>query len=387
MTSLSPEVFSEEHPLNTIHQARGGYLVEYTGKPVPAHYGDCLAEYEAVRQRVGLLDLSAHGRIEVTGKERIQFLNGMVSNYVKPLTHGFGVPALFLTAQGKVVADCRLCAVGESFWIDLDAATHEKMYKNLFRLTFAGDFKVTDRTKTHGLLSLQGPQAGTLLAFVTGIKPDEWSSTRTVDKLAGGTEDIQVLPLDLVTIGDWQVLAVRHDRTGEGGYDLFIPYEGLAACWELLEQHGQKFGLRPVGWEALEMLRLEAGLPRYGADFDESVIALEAGLDGCVSYHKGCYVGQETIAKIHWRGHDQVAHKLTLMTVAGEKLPAKGTPIMKGEKSVGHTTSAVHSPRLGKILAFGYVRSSSAQPGTVLHLKFDDETQIEVEVIDRSHIK
>ncbi len=366
MTSPTPETLS---PLEAIHTARNARFTDYAGKSVPADYGDTVAEHHAVTTGVGLADLSAHGRLEATGKERVQFINGMVSNYVKPLAHGFGVPALFLTAQGKVTADCRVYGVDESLWLDFDAASFEKMHKSLFRLTFAGDFKIADRTKTHGLLTLQGPNAGKLLAAVTGVAVDGWSAERTVERVDKKEETIPVLPLDRVTIGGVEAIAVRRDRTGRGGYDLYVPNEGLATVWETLETAGAEFGLRPVGWDALDILRVEAGLPRYGVDFDDSVIALEAGLDAAVSYNKGCYVGQETVAKIHWRGHDQVAKRLKTFLVSGDTLPAKGTPIVKGEKEIGQITSAVTSVKFGKILAFGYIRSAAIEPGATFALR------------------
>lgn len=367
--------------LETIHQALQATLTDYASRPVPAHYGDVQAEYHTLQTGVGLIDLSAHGRLQVGGKERVQFLNGLVSNYIKPLQHGFGVPALFLTAQGKVIADCHIFGVDETFWIDLDAALAEKIYKSLFRFTFAGDFKVEDLAKNYGLLSLQGPQASTMLAAVTGNDPREWPITHQVDKVGGGTEDISVLPLQKLQLGETEALVVRRARGTVDGYDLYIHREALAQTWNWLITQGTAFHVHPVGWDALELVRVEAGLPRYGVDMDETVIALEANLGSAVSYHKGCYVGQETVAKIHWRGHDQVARKLTQLVVEGTDLPQRGSRILKGEKEVGTITSAIYSPQHGgAILALGYVRSSVIQAGGRLIIKNDDGTEVSGEL-------
>lgn len=371
------------NPLEIIHQTLQATMTEYASRPVPAHYGDVQAEYHTLRTGVGLIDISAHGRIQVGGKERVQFLNGLVSNYIKPLHHGFGVPALFLTAQGKVIADCHIFGVDETFWIDLDATLAEKIYKSLFRFTFAGDFKVADLAKSYGLLSLQGPQASALLAAITGENPHQWPVTHQVDKVGGGTEDIPVLPLKKLQLGETEALVVRRARGTVDGYDLYIHREALAQTWNWLTSQGTAFHLRPVGWEALELVRVEAGLPRYGVDVDETVIALEANLGSAVSYHKGCYVGQETVAKIHWRGHDQVARKLTQIVIEGTNLPQRGSRILKGEKEVGTITSAIYSPQLGDaILALGYVRSSVLQAGGTLTIKNDDGTQVSAQLKD-----
>ncbi|MBX7220679.1 MAG: hypothetical protein K1Y36_12090 [Blastocatellia bacterium] len=370
--SPAPESGTNHAPNAAHRQALNPTFFDYSGKPAPAHYGNPAEEYAALRQTVGMADLSLHGRLEISGKERTQFLNGMVSNYVKPLVAGCGLPALFLTAQGKVIADTHLYAVAESFWLDYDVAVHEKLWKKLFALTYAGDFKVADRTKTHGLISLQGPQAAQLFAVASGTRLETLTTTLTVEKVGGGTETIPVLPVVAATMAGTDILAVRRNRFGVDGWDVYVPLPGFDSVWNHLETAGAAFGLQVVGWQALETVRIETGIPRYGVDVDETVIAPEAGFETALSYHKGCYVGQETVAKIHWRGHDQVARKLTRLTVTGETLPPSGTPVLKGEKEVGHITSAVYSPQFGTVLALGYVRSSALQAGAELSVKLDE---------------
>jgi folate-binding protein YgfZ len=362
-------------PLEAMHLARGAHFFEYAGKRTPAHYGDVSDEYRTVRESVGITDLSVHGRLEIGGKERAPFINGLVSHHVKSLKPGAGVPALFLTAQGKVVADCTLLAADDAFWIFTDAATHEKLYKKLFALTYAGDFKVADRTKTHGVIGLHGPRSRALLSAVAECDVRDWPATQTVEKVGGGgTEEIAIIPHRVVSVGDAVGFAVLHRRFGVEACDLVFPNESAAAVWEALERCGVSFGARPVGFDALEVARIEAGVGRYGADFDEQTLAPEAGLHDAVSYTKGCFVGQETIAKIHWRGHDQVARKLVRLSIAGDGVPSPGAPLLKGEKEVGLVTSVTREPLSDNVIALGYVRSSAIAPGAELAVKIGDAT-------------
>jgi folate-binding protein YgfZ len=361
-------------PLDAMHFARGEHFFEYAGKRTPAHYGDVSSEYRTVRESVGITDLSVHGRLEIGGKERVPFLNGLVSHHVKSLKSGAGVPALFLTAQGKVIADCTLLATDETFWIFTDAAAHEKLHKKLFALTYAGDFKVADRTKTHGVIGLHGPRSRALLSALAECDANAWPATQTVEKVGGGSEDIHIFPHRMISVGDATGFAFLHRRFGVEACDLVFPNESAAAVWEALERCGASFGARLVGFEALEVARIEAGVGRYGADFDEQTLAPEAGLHDAVSYTKGCFVGQETIAKIHWRGHDQVARKLVRLSIAGDIIPTKNAPLFKGEKEVGVVTSVARSPLSGNVIALGYIRASAIAPDAEFSVKTDDAT-------------
>jgi folate-binding protein YgfZ len=361
------------HPFDELHTARGANFGEYAGKRVPLNYGDAAAEYRTAREAVGIADLSAHGRVEITGKERVQFLNGMVSNHVKSLAAGTGVPAFFLTAQGKIIADCALFAREESFLLTTDGAAFEKLYKKLFALTYAGDFKIADLTKTHAVIGVVGPDARSTLARLANADLDAWSDTLAVEKISGkvstGTEDIRNYPNGRLNIAGTDVFVARVTRAGEERYELTVPNADAVNIWEALEAAGA----RPVGWEALDVTRVERGVGRFGIDFDENTLAPEIGLDEAMSFTKGCYVGHETVGKIHWRGHDQTARKLVRLELADATPPA-GARIVKDEKEVGVLTSAVRHPLTGKTVALGFVRSAHIAPAAEVSVKLSDET-------------
>jgi folate-binding protein YgfZ len=330
----------------------------------PALCGDALAEYEAVRGRegCGLIDLSARGRVEVSGAEAVQFLNGMVTNDVAALGEGHWFEAAFPNPQGRLVALARVFRRGDSFLFDTEEATRAVMFRHLERFTLAGDFRVRDLTEETALFSVQGARAGEVVRGVLG-------------DAAARTERGRVTRADF---GDAAVTVARATHTAEDGFDLFADAGERGALWAAFREAGA----RPVGAETLEVLRVEAGLPRYGVDATEQNVVLEVvDEEAAVSYTKGCYSGQEIIARIHWRGH--VAKKLTGLVLgegadgaeAGARLRDAG-----GEREVGRVTSLVHSPRLDRRVALALVKYDFLEPGTPLRVYVGEEETCGAEV-------
>ena len=149
------------------------------------------------------------------------------------------------------------------------------------------------------------------------------------------------------------------------GVDLLVSVQGLEAVFTALLDTGSEEGLAPCGWEALEVLRVERGVPRYGADMDERTIPLEANLERALHYQKGCYIGQEVIARATFRGH---MNRRLVGLLLGKAHPAPRTELFLGDKKVGFVTSVVHSERLGQEIALGYVHRDALEPGTALRL-------------------
>lgn len=301
------------------------------------------AEYEAARNAVGLLNLSERGRIEVRGKNRVQFLHGLVSNDVKILKDGDGTYAAFLNATGRIHSDCFIYADGERFLIDTPASTRLWVYQSLAKFIPTGGFDVVDVTEQTALLSLQGPRSTELLAAL------------------GVTEELSGLRCRHIELAGFDVLLSGISRTAEAGYDLMVSLEGKESLRQILVGAGAT----EVGAQTLEVLRIEAGIPEYGRDMDETIILLEAGLESAVSYKKGCYLGQETIAKIHHRGHDQTAKKLMGLLLEGEVVPEPGSKVFNGAgKEIGHITSSCYSPALARPIALAYLRRNNFEAGT-----------------------
>ena len=315
---------------------------------MPENYGNVRDEYDALRESAALLDFSPAGKLEVSGKNAVQFVNGLVTNDVKALQVGEGVLAAFLNVQGKVVALGRFYQTGTGLLIETEPERREVIFKNLSRFVPAGDFSVNDASGNYALLSLQGPRAALLLASFAGGPVEIETEYRLVEREVEG----------------FKLLIASHWRCGGTGYDLFIPTGAKEPVWQRLIDEGA----RPAGRAAFEVARVEAGIPREGADVTESNILLEAGLEKAVSYTKGCYLGQEVIARIHWRG--QPAKQLRGLLVEAAQPPGPGTELHSAEgKKIGEITSSVRSWALDRVIALGYVHRYYLTPGTAFTLK------------------
>lgn len=303
------------------------------------------AEYTAVRDGgAGLIDLSERARIRVSGSEATMFLNGLVTNDMKSLAEHRWMPAVFPTVQGRLIGAVRIARLQDGFLIDTERLSHEAVLKTISRFTMAGDFRVTDLTDESAMLSLQGVRAGEIVgkvlnAIVADLRRDE------------------VRELDGVTV-------IRATHTGEDGFDLVFDKTRVSE----LRQAILDAGATAVGEETFEILRIEAGIARFGRDMDETNVIPELNLDDAVSYTKGCYVGQEIIVRIKHRGH-----------------PAKKLVGLKADRSMepgAIVTSAAVSPKLGN-LGLGYVRYESIEPGT----KVTVDNEIEATVTELPFIR
>jgi folate-binding protein YgfZ len=304
-----------------------------------------MTEYEVVRDGgAGLLDLSAaRGRIRVSGSEATMFLNGLITNDVKNLPQNRWMPAVFPTVQGRLIGAVRVIHGREPYFlIDTETASHEAVLKTVSKFTLAGDFKVSDVTAETALLTLQGQGAAEILQKVFD-------------------QTVSDLPQNGVVQTAWQnvpVTIIRASHTGEDGFDIFIDSSRKAELQGALEAGSAQ----PIGEETFEILRVEAGIARFGQDMDENTVVPEINLDHAVSYTKGCYIGQEIIVRIKHRGHP--AKKLTGLRFEADQQIEPGAVIRSHEnQEIGRVTSAVISPRRGSI-GLGYVRYEYLAEGT-----------------------
>jgi folate-binding protein YgfZ len=349
--------------LDAEHRRAGASMREHDGFSLPGHYGDMLAEYEAVRggASAGLFDLSARGRVEVSGAEAVQFLNGLITNDVKTLEAGAWMHAAFPNAQGRLLASVRVIREGDTFLFDTEAATHARVLQTLERFTLAGDFRVRDLTAETVMLSVQGARACDFVRNVLGEGASGVKHGRVFSAQLGGDE----------------VTVLRATHTSEDGFDLFTATNRAAGLWASLVEAGA----RPAGFDALEVLRIEAGVPRYGVDVSDANVVLEAVREEeTVSYTKGCYIGQEIIARIHWRGH--IAKQLAGL-IFDRNAEAPTDAVVKScdaGKDVGRITSFTYSPRLKRMIALGIVKYDFLTHGTELKIFTGGEAVCEAHV-------
>lgn len=338
-------------PLSERHRSRGAQFGLRDGWEVVLSYGTPGDEYSQVRNNVGLTDLSNCGIIRVSGGEAGRFLNGLVTNDVKALTSGRGMRAAFLTGHGKVRALCRILNLGDSYLIINDPQTHDKVYKYIFPFSYAGDFKVEDLSAQYGMLSIQGPKSLLVMKEVCfepvpSMDEHQWREA---------------------VIAGHSVTVVKATHSPESGYDVLVPVEAVVDVWDFVLLKGDFHGIKPFGLEALDILRIEAGIPVYGIDVDESNMMLETGLSDAVSFTKGCYTGQEAVAMATYRGH--VSKRLSGLFIEGDIVPSRGDRVLSQDRDVGSVTSATRSAALGRVLAMAYIKYGFFDPGSAVEVR------------------
>ncbi len=340
---------SNQLSLNDLHLSEGARLRECSGWLVPADYGDMAAEHRAVMTGAGVIDRSMLGKATVTGRDRAAFLQGMLSNDVKALQPGHGCPAAFLDAVGKVVSLLVAYALSDRILLELPPGSTEKFLQAIdkFLISEKAEFESSD--DAYAILSLQGPKAGEVLA-----------------RASGTALDLAPYAHAEVAVGGAAVRVTRRAEAVTPGFHCWVAPEDAPAIWKAFREGGAV----PVGADASEALRLEAGIPAYGVDVDESVILPETRLEALVSYTKGCYIGQETVARVKYRGH--INRGLSGLVLDGETVPSPGDPIFAEDKDIGRVTSAVRSIALGRPIALGYIRREHFEPGSAVSVKSAD---------------
>jgi len=310
-------------------------------------------EHAALVDGCGLLDRSERGKLALSGAGAVEFLNGQVTNELGTLRPGDGCYAAFLTHKGKMLGDLRILALGDSedgapseLLLDTERVSLQGLFDMIRRFKIGYDVELHKRTLERGLLSLIGPNA-TTVASAESLPEIEHANAH-------------------IAINGVEALAVRTDV----GVDLICE----AADTQTLSAALIARGATPVDEQAAECVRVERGRPRYGIDLDETVIPQEAGLnERAVSFTKGCYVGQETVARLYYKGKPN-RH---LRGLRLSEPTAAGAQLLLGERPVGHVASVALSPRFGPI-ALALVRRE-AEPGSVVSV---GENGVSAEVLE-----
>ena len=301
------------------------------------------ADYAAMTERVGVLDRSERGKLALTGNDAKEFLQGQLTQDVEGLEAGHGSYAAFLTQKGKMLGDVRVLDAGDELLLDTERVALQPLFNMIRTYSLGSDVQLHKRTLECGLLSLIGPLAEELVS-ASGV---------------GVAEHDHVA----FTLGDANVRVIRTDV----GIDLLFAAEDADAVRAAVLEGGAV----EVSEDAAECVRIETGRPRYGVDLDDSVIPQEAGLNRrAVSFTKGCYVGQETVARLFYRGKPN----RELRGLRSAQPLAVGTELTLGERTVGTITSAAISPRFGPI-ALGLVRRE-APAGAIVVAGGEHETLV-----------
>jgi folate-binding protein YgfZ len=343
----------------------------YAQLEIVTTFGQPEAEYAAVRKAAGLMDLPQRGVLELTGKDRLAFLNNLLTNQTwdkaakSGLAAGTGVYAYFLNLKGRIVADMNVLELSERTLLEMDVRLVETIRQTFEKYLFAEQVKMSSLVGRVHRLALHGPEAGSII----------------LDAAGSGFTGLGQLGTTPVTLFGMDVTIFRDDECAAPGYQLIVPVERAEELWaRLLNQFGNplelgKRRLRAIGWAAYNACRIEGGRPLFDIDFgnsadpDQSVLPAEAGqFDRAVSVTKGCYLGQEIVARMHAR--QQVAKQLVGLRVNADALPVAGAHLFdEKDNQVGIVTSSTVSPVLSNAcLALGYLKKPFFQLGTTVRV-------------------
>ena len=328
-----------------------------------------LEQYRALRDGAGFVNRSERGRLRLTGADRRDYLQGLLTNDIAALSPGSGCYACLLTAQGRMIAVMFVIETGDAFLMDLERAVAARVGEHLAQFVFSEDVEVTDVSGSTAQLGIFGPDA----AHVVNRVFESHGSVST-------SADLESLRVLENRTWNWSaspehseapVTIVRRDDLGGLGFDLWVGAEHSDALTEAL----RSAGALAVDPEVADVCRIENGRPLFGRDMTTDTIPLEAGIeDRAISLTKGCYVGQEIIIRVLHRGQGRVARRLVGLTLdPTASVPRGGSTIRADDRDIGLVTSAAVSPALGRPIALAYVHRDFVEDGTEVSVLSDEQ--------------
>ncbi|MEA2502327.1 MAG: aminomethyltransferase [Actinomycetota bacterium] len=338
-------------PLHESHRALGGRLVDFAGWDMPLQFSGVVAEHTAVRERVGLFDVSHLGKLLVEGPGAVEALERAVTNGVASMPEWRARYNLVLTEAGGIVDDLFVYRRPDA-WLVVPNAANASAVLEAIRSAGGPDARVTDARQRWAILALQGP-----------------ASRKVADSLLPGATD-----LPLHAFGDFDlnlgvkrasVQVARTGYTGEYGFELFVPSEDAPGVWELLLDAGDSYGILPVGLGARDTLRLEMGYPLHGHEISVDTNPIEAGLGWTIDWSKPDFVGREAVEAVRRAGPTRT---LTGLAAEGPGIPRAGQAVLRDGEPVGTVTSGNYSPTLRKGIALAYVTPEAGEPGLGLEV-------------------
>lgn len=319
-------------------------------------------EYQTIHDSAGLLKLRGHSILSVIGKDCARFLHGLLSNDIKGLKEGQGCFAAMLNAQGKTLSVMEVLCLPDSFLLLLGPELLEKVQAHFRKYIISDQVEIRPMDTAHVLFSLQGPRA-----------------IESIHELFDLPEAFHPFDHFQTCRGALSPCIVISDRSGLGGVDLIVPESQEQELKQILLDGAGGLSVAEVGIQALNLHRIEAGIPWFGVDLNETQLPLEAGLKNAISYTKGCYLGQEIIARATYRGH--LNRKLGGLILEGMDAALRECPLFHGNKEVGYITSSIFSPALQSGIALAYLRQEVWEPGTEVTIENTDSPQ-KAKVVD-----
>lgn len=336
--------------MEALQRASGAKTLQVDGKWIATCYGDVSAEHAAARTASGLIDLCDWEITRIEGPDRAAFIHGMVTNEVTNLRIGQGNYSLTLTPKGKIVSDLWLLARENDLLAITRGGQGTGLAEALDKYLIMEDARIIQDTLNWGVLALQGPRSAEVLEnTLDGPLPEQdcfWTPIRACGE---------------------EFIVFKASIAGEEGFLLLGAPQALPALWRKFVDNGAL----PVGREALEILRIEAGIPICGKELSDAIIPQEAALHHALSFTKGCYIGQETVARLHFRG--RVNRELTGFYLDRSEAPHERVELFHEDKPVGFITSACYSFDAKAVIGMGYLRVKLKEPRRRFEARMGDE--------------
>ena len=332
------------HPWHTAH---GGRMVDFAGWEMPVQYSSIVAEHKAVRQAAGLFDIAHMGRLKFNGPDAVKFLDHLLTNEVASLKMGQVRYALVCQENGGVLDDVLVYRFPETHLLVVNASNRLKILDWIAKHQSGFDCQVQDCTESHFMLALQGPSSLSLLQPLTDIPLEP------MGYYFGAPAKVLGQP----------ALVSRTGYTGEDGYEVIVEADQGLKLWETLLAAGANAGVLPAGLGCRDTLRLEAAMPLYGHELNESVDPLTAGLGFAVKLKKPDFIGRAALEAIKATPNRPVRVGLEL---TGKRIAREGSLVFTGDQQIGNVTSGTFSPTLEKSISMAYVNPAQSSVGTTV---------------------
>lgn len=330
----------------SVHQKLNAKIVEFAGYQMPIQYSSIIAEHKAVRNSVGVFDVSHMGEIFIRGNKALDFVNYITVNDASILTDGRVQYSAMCYEDGGIVDDLLVYRISETeFLLVVNASNKDKDYEWM-KKNNKFDVEISDESDEYSLLAVQGP-----------------NSKSTIQKICDRPLDLEYYHFFKAKIDGVDMIVSRTGYTGELGYELYFKGDDATAekIWNAIFEAGKEFNIQPVGLGARDSLRLEMGFCLYGNDIDQTTNTIEAGLGWITKLKKTNFIGKDVLVKTKEEGPKR---KLVALISEEKCFPRHGYDLSVDGKKVGHITSGTVSPILEKAIALGYVESIYAKEGT-----------------------
>lgn len=342
-------------PLTAVHEALGARMVPFAGYRMPVQYTGIIPEHRAVRNSVGIFDLSHMGEFEVRGPGMLEFLERMTTNDVGSLQTYQCQYSLFMNEDGGIVDDLIIYHLPEGAMLVVNAANIDKDFAWLSKHCPPG-VQLTNRSDEIALVAIQGPKAEEVVSRLIDCDLSEIAYYHAAEG----------------TVGGHRIIFSRTGYTGEDGFEIYVPNELAESCWQAAMEAGKEFDITPIGLGARDTLRLEMKYTLYGNDIDDTTNPIDAGLGWVVKPDKPQdFIGKEHILAAKQNGP---MRKLSAFVMDEKAIPRHGCEIRANGETIGEVTSGTQSPSLDKGIGLGYIATSHSKPGSTIEIAIREKT-------------